>query len=119
MKIIISLSNKMHVIESHMMGYMNITGKTLDETIDQAVENIKRLGHTGKVIVKTDNEPALLSLRDGVLQRLELHQRLVFRLRPRRGSFLRYLLQHYLDLERPLYSGCVAPADLRHWRVHL
>ena len=47
-------------------------GRGEDEIIDQAVENVKRLGHTGKVIVKTDNEPALLSLRDGVLQRLEL-----------------------------------------------
>ena len=47
-------------------------GKIEDEAVDQAVENVRRLGYTDKIIVKTDNEPALNSLRNGVLQRLEL-----------------------------------------------
>ena len=34
----LSITNKMHTIESHVMDYMNITGKTLDETNDQVIE---------------------------------------------------------------------------------
>eukprot|EP00969_Alexandrium_andersonii_P136445 6037000-Alexandrium_andersonii.AAC.1 len=36
------------------------------DTVDQAAESIRRLGHRGRVLLKTDNEPALIDLRRGV-----------------------------------------------------
>eukprot|EP00969_Alexandrium_andersonii_P179397 7931539-Alexandrium_andersonii.AAC.1 len=34
-----------------------------DDTVDQAVASIRRLGHHRGVLLETDNEPALLGLR--------------------------------------------------------
>ena len=45
-------------------------GRGEEETISQAVDNIKNLGHRNKFILKTDNEPALTSLRDGIIETL-------------------------------------------------
>ena len=42
----------------------------VEAVADQAVDNILRLGHRGKLIVKVDNEPALLALREVVMGRL-------------------------------------------------
>eukprot|EP00969_Alexandrium_andersonii_P167824 7419319-Alexandrium_andersonii.AAC.1 len=38
-------------------------GRLRDETVDQAVASVRRLGHRHRVLLKTDNEPALLDLR--------------------------------------------------------
>ena len=40
-------------------------GRGEEDSIVQRAEKVKRLGHHGKVLIKTDNEPALISLRDG------------------------------------------------------
>eukprot|EP00969_Alexandrium_andersonii_P354715 15442798-Alexandrium_andersonii.AAC.1 len=38
-------------------------GRLRDDTVDQSVASIRRLGHHHRVLLKTDNEPALLDLR--------------------------------------------------------
>ena len=43
-------------------------GRGLDETVTQAAANIRRLGHYGRVILKTDGEPAIMDLRRGWLR---------------------------------------------------
>eukprot|EP00969_Alexandrium_andersonii_P357851 15449742-Alexandrium_andersonii.AAC.1 len=45
-------------------------GRLRSDTIDQAAESIRRLGHRGRVLLKTDNEPALVDLRQGVADAL-------------------------------------------------
>ena len=45
-------------------------GRGEEEVVEQAVDNIRRLGHK-KLIIKTDYEPALISLRDEVIKKLE------------------------------------------------
>eukprot|EP00969_Alexandrium_andersonii_P049867 2188078-Alexandrium_andersonii.AAC.1 len=34
-------------------------GRIFEDTIDQAAESTRRLGHRGRLLLKTDNEPAL------------------------------------------------------------
>ena len=46
-------------------------GRGLDETVTQAAANIRRLGHYGRVILKTDGEPAIMDLRRGVAEKLQ------------------------------------------------
>eukprot|EP00969_Alexandrium_andersonii_P293404 12968722-Alexandrium_andersonii.AAC.1 len=38
-------------------------GRTFEDTVDQAAESIRRLGHRGRLLLKTDNELALVDLR--------------------------------------------------------
>eukprot|EP00969_Alexandrium_andersonii_P253203 11190397-Alexandrium_andersonii.AAC.1 len=38
-------------------------GRLRDDAVDQAVASTRRLGHHHRVLLKTDNEPALLDLR--------------------------------------------------------
>eukprot|EP00975_Prorocentrum_lima_P054957 11524558-Prorocentrum_lima.AAC.1 len=45
-------------------------GRLHDDTVDQAVASIRRLGHHQRVLLKTDNEPALVDLRRAVAERL-------------------------------------------------
>eukprot|EP00969_Alexandrium_andersonii_P078062 3443215-Alexandrium_andersonii.AAC.1 len=45
-------------------------GRLRDGTVDQAVASIRRLGHHGRLLLKTDDEPALLDLRRAVAERL-------------------------------------------------
>eukprot|EP00969_Alexandrium_andersonii_P303074 13397095-Alexandrium_andersonii.AAC.1 len=40
-------------------------GRLHEDTVDQAVPSIHRLGHHHKLLLKTDNEPALVDLRAG------------------------------------------------------
>ena len=47
-------------------------GRAFEDTADQAVCNVRRFGHQGKVLLKTDNEPALVDLRVGVAEKLGL-----------------------------------------------
>eukprot|EP00969_Alexandrium_andersonii_P353035 15438969-Alexandrium_andersonii.AAC.1 len=47
-------------------------GRLREDTVDQAVSSILRLGHRHKVLLKTDNEPALVDLRAGVVAKLGL-----------------------------------------------
>ena len=46
-------------------------GRGEEETIQQATDNVRRLGNRSKLILKTDNEPALTALRDEVAKRLD------------------------------------------------
>ena len=45
-------------------------GRAFEDTVDQAVDNARRFGHQGRVLLKTDNEPALVDLRNGVAEKL-------------------------------------------------
>eukprot|EP00969_Alexandrium_andersonii_P077485 3417218-Alexandrium_andersonii.AAC.1 len=45
-------------------------GRLHDDTVYQAVASIRRLGRHHRVLLKTDNEPALLGLRRAVAERL-------------------------------------------------
>ena len=45
-------------------------GRQHADTVEQAVCSIRRLGHHRKVILKTDNEPALLDLRNELARAL-------------------------------------------------
>eukprot|EP00969_Alexandrium_andersonii_P236383 10435930-Alexandrium_andersonii.AAC.1 len=38
-------------------------GRLREDTVDQAVASIRRLGHHQRALLKTDNEPALVDLR--------------------------------------------------------
>ena len=49
-------------------------GRAFEDTVDQAALNIRRFGHLNNVILKTDNEPALIDLRVGVAEKLSLGQ---------------------------------------------
>ncbi len=42
----------------------------MDGTADRAMQGIRELGHRGPVVFKTDNEPALLTLREALMARL-------------------------------------------------
>ena len=44
---------------------MKHKGACTEAESDRAVENVKSFGHTCKIIIKTDNENALKSWRDG------------------------------------------------------
>ena len=46
-------------------------GRDLGDNVDQACANIRRLGSRKKVLLKTDNEPALVDLRNGVIEKLD------------------------------------------------
>ena len=43
-------------------------GRVFEDTVEQAALNIRRFGHLGKVLLKTDNEHALVDLRKGWLR---------------------------------------------------
>ena len=45
-------------------------GRAFEDTVDQAVGKAHRFGHLGRVLLKTDNEPALIDLRNGVAEKL-------------------------------------------------
>jgi hypothetical protein len=49
---------------------MRNKGTCYEEAAARAVEGIKAFGHTAKILVKVDNEPALQALRDEVIQLL-------------------------------------------------
>eukprot|EP00969_Alexandrium_andersonii_P158874 7019162-Alexandrium_andersonii.AAC.1 len=44
------------------------SGRLHDDTVDQAAASIRRLGHHQRVLLKTDNEPALVDLRRAVAE---------------------------------------------------
>jgi len=46
-------------------------GRDLGEAVDQGCANIKRFGNREKFILKTDNEPALIDLRQGIAEKLK------------------------------------------------
>eukprot|EP00969_Alexandrium_andersonii_P198413 8762895-Alexandrium_andersonii.AAC.1 len=45
-------------------------GRLRSDTIEQAADSIRRLGHRGRVLLKTGNEPALVGLKLGVADAL-------------------------------------------------
>ena len=45
-------------------------GVVTNEAVELALEGIAHLGHKGCILIKTDNEPALISLRDAVIAQL-------------------------------------------------
>eukprot|EP00969_Alexandrium_andersonii_P180807 7990235-Alexandrium_andersonii.AAC.1 len=45
-------------------------GRLRDDAVAQAATSIRRLGHHHRVLLKTDNEPALVDLRRAVAERL-------------------------------------------------
>eukprot|EP00969_Alexandrium_andersonii_P092506 4084303-Alexandrium_andersonii.AAC.1 len=47
-------------------------GRLRKDTADQAVSSIHRLGHRREVLLKTDDEPALVDLRAGVPEKFGL-----------------------------------------------
>ena len=50
---------------------MRNRGVCFEEAAFRALEGIKAFGHTNKILVKVDNEPALKALRDEVIKLLE------------------------------------------------
>ena len=47
------------------------TGRSLDETVEQGCGHIPRFGGKKKMLLKTDNEPALIDLRKGIIEKLD------------------------------------------------
>eukprot|EP00969_Alexandrium_andersonii_P347576 15367866-Alexandrium_andersonii.AAC.1 len=45
-------------------------GRLRGDTVDRAAASVRRLGHRQRVLLKTDNEPALIDLRRAVAERL-------------------------------------------------
>eukprot|EP00969_Alexandrium_andersonii_P085796 3782220-Alexandrium_andersonii.AAC.1 len=45
-------------------------GRLRDDAVDQAAASFRRLGHHQRVLLKTDNEPAVVDLRRAVAERL-------------------------------------------------
>ena len=54
-----------------MADVVSRKGLVVEEPAQQATDNVLRLGHRGRVIVRCDNEPALLALREAVMQKLK------------------------------------------------
>eukprot|EP00974_Lingulodinium_polyedra_P084535 8182808-Lingulodinium_polyedra.AAC.1 len=50
---------------------MRHKGVCTDEVATRAAEGIKSFGHKGKILIKTDNEPALVALRKEACRKLE------------------------------------------------
>eukprot|EP00969_Alexandrium_andersonii_P231177 10210607-Alexandrium_andersonii.AAC.1 len=49
-------------------------GQVREGAVGQAVSSIYRLGHHGEVLLKMDNEPALIDLNAGVAEKLGLQE---------------------------------------------
>eukprot|EP00974_Lingulodinium_polyedra_P083072 8045278-Lingulodinium_polyedra.AAC.1 len=49
---------------------MQHKGASTEEAVERALQGIHDLGHRGPLVVKTDNEPALISLREELLAQL-------------------------------------------------
>eukprot|EP00969_Alexandrium_andersonii_P294420 13013661-Alexandrium_andersonii.AAC.1 len=47
-------------------------GRLREDTVGPAVSSTHRLGHRSKVLLETDNEPALVDLRAGAAEKLGL-----------------------------------------------
>eukprot|EP00969_Alexandrium_andersonii_P235604 10402386-Alexandrium_andersonii.AAC.1 len=45
-------------------------GRAFEDAVDQAAESVRRLGHRGRVLLKTGDEPVLVDLRRGVADAL-------------------------------------------------
>jgi hypothetical protein len=45
-------------------------GADMDENVDRAVTGIRELGYRGRVLIRTDGEPALVALRDAIIKAL-------------------------------------------------
>ncbi len=45
-------------------------GADLVETVDRAVTGVRELGYRGRVLIRTDGEPALLALRNAIIKGL-------------------------------------------------
>ncbi len=45
-------------------------GADLVETVDRAVTGVRQLGYNGRVLIRTDGEPALLALRNAIIKGL-------------------------------------------------
>ena len=54
-----------------MAAVLPMKGACLEEAGEKGAELIKGMGHKGKLLIKTDNEPALKALRDATIQRLD------------------------------------------------
>ena len=66
--ILVTKDRDSRVIISNMVMHK---GHGDEEAIEQGQKNIKRLGSWKRCILKTDNEPALISLRDGIANKLQ------------------------------------------------
>ena len=53
-----------------MASMVNCKGRGMGEAVDQACANIDRLGKSKKMLMKVDNEPALLYIRNAVSEKL-------------------------------------------------
>ena len=42
----------------------------MDENVDRAVAGVRGLGYRGRVLIRTDGEPALVALRNAIIQAL-------------------------------------------------
>ena len=49
-----------------------VKGADMKDAVSRAVEGVHDLGHCGPIVVKTDNEPAVLALREAIMA--ELHE---------------------------------------------
>ena len=47
-----------------------VKGADMQHAVQRAVEGVHDLGHRGPVVIKTDNEPAVLALREAIMQEL-------------------------------------------------
>ncbi len=45
-------------------------GADMDENVDRAVIGVRELGYRGRVLIRTDGEPALVALRDAIIKAL-------------------------------------------------
>ena len=54
-----------------MANVVQVKGRGLGESVDQGVANIKRLGNRKKMLMKVDNEPALVDLKNGIVEKLD------------------------------------------------
>ena len=45
-------------------------GADLETAVERAADGVRELGHRGQIVLKTDNEPALMALREAVMAKL-------------------------------------------------
>ena len=53
-----------------MADVMQTKGCVHDDSVETVVQNLKRLGHRGRILLKVDNESPIKALREAVIQRL-------------------------------------------------
>ena len=73
-EIVTILVVKDHYSEPSKHGSSGRKGSDLDaaDVLQRAVKGLRSFGHRGRVVIKSDNEPAILALKEEIMRRPEV-----------------------------------------------